>query len=468
MKMLLLKKLKKFRWFFILIAFSLMSNCSGTESVRNDSKVFSDQTSKTTVNFIGHWYGEGLREDLVRNISREYEFENQHIKVNMKFPEEVYYTRDDFYSNQKFVSKIIYEDKPEWDIIRINGQYNEVVAMTGDPDWPRKCLVDFSQIEEFRNGTIPELITDKTKALWNGIIPGPFIEGQYWTLWVNKKVAQKVGIEVKQFGMTIDDFLGYLKAVNTFNISHPNDKITSFFNCKDWPTIIALGVQLFASNFDDPTEFMNAEYSSKRLDAWEKTLQAVEQMAQYNPLDPNWRNLKWDNTKEVMLEGQTLFLMNGSWMYNIWQSIDNKKVADCMPTEIPVFKKTELYPANYNVSWGVLKNAPHRDEAIKFMLAMNKPSTSEIWVRYTKSPSGIKGNLTGLSFGTDQFENFSSYIQNTYRQFSYKMVESSWLILGSSHNDSPNYYTEVMEGKLTAKEAMRLIRNNLNQTDLYF
>jgi ABC-type glycerol-3-phosphate transport system substrate-binding protein len=158
-----------------------------------------------------------------------------------------------------------------------------------------------------------------------------------------------------------------------------------------------------------------------------------------------------------------LFLMNGSWMYNIWQSIDNTKVTDCMPTEMPVFKKTELYPSNYNVSWGVLKNAPHRDEAIKFLLAMNKPSTSEMWVRYTKSPSGIKGNLTGLSFGSDQFENFSSHIQNAYKQYSYKMVESSWLILGSTYSNSPNYYTDVMEGKLTAKEAIRMIRNNINR-----
>jgi hypothetical protein len=287
--------LKDNYWQFALIVLLILSNCSGNESSFTNSKTLSDQSSKTTVNFIGHWYGEGLREDLVRNISREYEFENQQVRVNMKFPEEVYYTRDDYYSNQKFVSKIIYEEKPAWDIIRINGQYNEVVQITGDRDWPRKCLVDFSQIEEFRNGIIPELLSEKTKALWNGIIPGPFIEGQYWTLWANKKVAQKVGIEVKQIGMTIDDFLGYLKAVNTYNISHPNEKITSFFNCNDWPTIITLGVQLFASDFDNPDEFMNAEFSSKRLDAWEKTLQAVEQMAQYKPLNQNWRNLKWDN-----------------------------------------------------------------------------------------------------------------------------------------------------------------------------
>jgi ABC-type glycerol-3-phosphate transport system substrate-binding protein len=382
----------------------------------------------------------------------------------MKFPEEVYYKREDFLSNQKFVAHIILEENPEWDIIRINGQYNEVVEVTGDPDWPGKHLVDFSEIEEFRNGILPELLTEKSKSLWNGIIPGPFIEGQYWSLWVNKKVVQKIGIEVKQFGMTADDFLGYLKAVYQYNIVHPEDKIIALFNALDWPTIFAIGVQLFASSFDNPSDFINNELTTKRIDAWEKTLVVVEQMSQYKPLNENWRKVNWEKSNGVMLDGQYLFFVNGSWMYNIWQKIDEQKVVDCMPAELPVFKKTELYPANYNVSWGVLKNAPHKEAAIKFLLAMNKPGTSEMWVRYTKCPSGIKGNLTGLSFGSDQFENFSSHIQNYYKDYSYKMLEnSSWLIFGQNHSNSPHYFTEVIEGKITAHDAIRLIKSNLNK-----
>jgi ABC-type glycerol-3-phosphate transport system substrate-binding protein len=456
--------MKRYCLSFVLFSLFLLTACSVKDVNNTEGKLIEAQKVPITINFLGHWYGEGKREDLVRNIAREYEFENQHINVNMKFPEEVYYKREDFYSNQKFVANIISEENPQWDIIRINGQYNEVVEITGDPDWPKKHLVDFSQIEEFRKGILPELLTEKSKAMWNGIVPGPFIEGQYWSLWVNKKVAQKIGIEVKQFGMTADDFINYLKAVAQYNSTHPTDKITPLMNCSDWSTIGALGIQLLASCFDEPEDFLNNELSAKRLDYWEKTLTAAEQMAMYKPLDVNWKNDTWEKSRGKLLEGNSLFYVNGSWMFNIWQPIDEKMVYDCMPVELPVFKTTSCYPANYNVSWAVLKNAPHKEEAIKFLLAMNQPGTSETWVRYTKCPSGIKGNLTGVSFGSDQFENFSFHVQDTYRKFSYKMLEnSSWLIFGQKYSNSPNYFIEVIDGKMSAREAMQLVRRNVGR-----
>ena len=108
----------------VMCSLFLLSGCTASEKSNIESKPLPKQQEPTTLNFLGHWYGEGKREDLVRNITREYEFENQNIDFNMKFPEEVYYKREDFSSNQKFVSQIILEEHPKWDIIRINGQYS--------------------------------------------------------------------------------------------------------------------------------------------------------------------------------------------------------------------------------------------------------------------------------------------------------------------------------------------------------
>lgn len=461
--------MKKYNLQIALLTLFLLASCSGKENNVNNSKPLANPPAPTTINFLGHWYGEGKREDLVRNIAREYEFQNQQVCINMKFPEEVFYKREDFYSNQKFVAQILTQSHPEWDIIRINGQYSEVVEFIGDPDWPRKYLVDFSEIEEFRNGALPELLTEKSKSAWHGIIPGPFIEGQYWSLFINQKVAKKIGIDIKQFGMTDGDFIGYLKAVDQYNALHPDDKITALQNCSDWSTMCSIGIQLFASSFDDPAEFLNSEFTSKRIDLWGKTLDVAEQMSKYHPLNDNWKEDTWSNSKGKLLEGKTLFFVNGSWMYNIWQNIDEQNVYDCLPVELPVFKPTKCYPTNYNVSWGVLKNAPHKEEAIKFLLAMNKPETAEMWVRYTKCPSGVKGNLTGVTFGSDQFENFSSHLQDNYRDYTYKMLEnSSWLMFGQKYSNSPNYFTEVIEGKMTAHEAIRLIKNELSLMNQYY
>jgi len=448
---------------YLLIAILILAGCSKSEVTVNNKFLVAQSVEPTTVNFIGHWYKEGMREDLVRNFTRDYGFKNQNVNINLKFPEEIYYNREDLKSNQKFVAKLLQEEKPEWDIIRVNGEYQEIMQQCGDPDWPKKYLVDFSEMQEFRDGTIPELLTDEAKKTWNGIIPGPYIEGQFWALWCNKNVAKKVGIEVKQFGMTFDDFKSYLKAVHDYNIQNPAHYITPIYESIDWPTTAALGIQLYASLLDNPQEFFMSEITEKRLNAWEKTLEVLEQIAPYKPLNPDWKKVNWGKTTGTMINEECLFYVNGSWMYNIWMGLSKEKINNCMPAEFPSFKTPTVYPGGYQIMWAVLKKAPHKDEAIKFLLAMNKPAMAEMWVRYTKCPTGIKGNLTGVSFGKDQFENFSYHVQNVYKTNTYRYYESSSWVLDKKNDKTPIFFNEVIQGQLTANEAMRRIRQSIGR-----
>jgi ABC-type glycerol-3-phosphate transport system substrate-binding protein len=452
----------------MILVFFISAGCSKSEDNISNKLIINQTVQPTTVNFIGHWYKEGQRENLVRNFAREYGFKNQNININLKFPEEVYYNREDLRSNQKFVASLLTKEHPDWDIVRVNGEYQEIFQQCGDPDWPRKYLVDFSQIEEFRNGTLPELLTDEAKKAWNGIIPGPYIEGQFWALWCNKNVAKKVGIEVKQFGMTIDDFISYLKAVHNYNVQNPTNYITPIYESVDWPTTAALGIQLYASLLDNPKEFFSEEITEKRLNAWGKTLEVLEQIAPFKPLNPEWRKVNWGKTTASLLNEECLFYVNGSWMYNIWLGLDKEKINNCMPAEFPGFKTASVYPGGYQIMWAVLKNAPHKEEAIKFLLAMNKPAMAEMWVRYTKCPTGIKGNLTGVSFGKDQFENFSYHVQNVYNTNTYRYYESSTWVLDKQNSTTPIFFNEVIEGKLTASEAMHRIRQTLNLESFYY
>jgi hypothetical protein len=449
--------------FHLIFAFFILTGCSKSEDKINNKLIMAQTIQPTTINFVGHWYKEGQRENLVRNFAREYGFKNQNINVNLKFPEEIYYNREDLQSNQKFVAKILTKENPEWDIIRVNGEYQEILQQCGDPDWPRKYLVDFSEIKEFREGTLPELLTDEAKKTWNGIIPGPYIEGQFWALWCNKNVAKKVGIEVKQYGMTFEDFKGYLKAIYEYNVKNPSNYITPLYESVDWPTTAALGIQLYSSLLDNQQEFLMGEITDKRLDAWGKTLEALEQIAPYKPINPEWKKVNWGKTTGSLINEECLFYVNGSWMYNIWLGLDKEKINNCMPAEFPSFKTPSVYPGGYQVMWAVLKKAPHKDEAIKFLLAMNKPAMAEMWVRYTKCPTGIKGNLTGVSFGKDQFENFSFYIQNTYKSTTYRYSESSAWVLNKQYRETPIYFKEVIQGQLTAAEAMHRIRQSIGR-----
>lgn len=463
MKTIMKNKVHLFVLLITSISVALLLGCSNSISESVTYKPLKEVQVPTVVNFVGHWLNEGDRESFVRNIAREYEFKHQDVKINLKFPEDIYYDQLDRKSNEKYTARVMKDGLTDWDIIRVNGEFREVNDILHDPNWAKKGLVDFSQMGEFKEGTRPELLDGSAAAEWNGMIPGPLVEGQYWALWCNKKVAEKVGIEVKQFGMTFDDFFGYLKAVKVYNDKHPDDHIKPVFESYVWETTQAIGINLFASLMDSPKEFLSYKITEKRLNAWAKTLEALEQMAAYEPIDPSWRITEWTDTQKDFLDEKYLFYINGSWMYNIWKGIDAKATLNCMPTELPGFKSHVIYPAAYQVTWGVVKNSPHQEEAVKFLLAMNTPEIAEMWSRYTKCPTGIKGNLASASFGGDQFESFANYVQTKFGTNIYRYYESSAWMLDNNHSNQNMYFRDVIEGKITAKEAMRRIRRTIGR-----
>ncbi len=409
------------------------------------------------LNFIGQWMGEGRRETIIRDYVRDYGFLHQEVNINLKFPEEIGYDRYQIGSVTNFIESVLLQDVPEWDIILINDEYDNIAMKMGDRDWARKYLVDFSTYPELVKNTIPEIDLEKVKAKWGGIIPGPFLEGQFWALWCNTQVTKKLGIEVKQKGMTFDDFVSYLAACYQYNQTHP-DRITPFKEASDWTTAFTIAINLFISELQDTDILFSDKVSAQKLNAWYKTLRALETLSKYDIIDQNWRATPWSETRYTLLDEQCLFYSNGSWMYNIWVEKDNARVKNCVPNEYPGFKPLPIYPSGYPIMWGVLKKAPNKDEAIKFLLSMNQPQMAEMWVRNTKSPSGIKGAFSDVSFGFDQFELFSYHVQKNYGSRTYKMQENSSLIFNFEHAHEPNYFMEVLTAQMSADEAIRRIQ----------
>lgn len=447
----------------VVLSLLLMQCGTGTNEQNINVKVAHSikESEVTQVNFIGQWLNEGVREDLVRNVARSYEFEHQDVRINLKFPEEVYYKREDMFSNQRFVAEEVQKEVGYWDILRINGEMEVIAEFAKDPEWAAKYLVDFSEMDEYKKHTLPALLTDSVKVRWNGILPGPFVEGSYWAFWCNQKVAQKVGIEVKQYGMTFNDFEQYIAAVYNYNQKNPNDKIGAIFESGEWKTVHAFAIQLFSTVLNDESEFFSNKTTEKKLKAWHETLRLLERLAKYKPIAQNWKEISWSKTLEDMLDEKYLFYSNGSWMYNIWSQKDAEKVKNCFPVEYPCVNKATTTQSTYIIMWAVPKNAPHKEEAIKFLLSLNKPSFSEMWVRYTKCPTGVTGNLTDVKFGSDKVENFSSYIQETYGTHAFLQEDNYSRALGLNNIKVPGYVHEVLMGELTADEAMRKIRNQL-------
>jgi hypothetical protein len=95
---------------------------------------------------------------------------------------------------------------------------------------------------------------------------------------------------------------------------------------------------------------------------------------------------------------------------------------------------------------------------------MNSPDIAEKWIRYTKCPTGIKENLTSVSFGSDAFEEFTHTIDQKYgfRKLSFNYLENS-MVLGISKRNVDLHTIDVATGKMTADAAMAEIRRQLHK-----
>ncbi len=49
------------------------------------------QEKAEPLNLIGHWFGEGKKEQFLKELVNEFEFTNQDVNVNMKYPEQIYF-----------------------------------------------------------------------------------------------------------------------------------------------------------------------------------------------------------------------------------------------------------------------------------------------------------------------------------------------------------------------------------------
>ena len=443
--------------YIFIINFFITISCSTTDSNENkDIKAI----SAGQVNWVGHWRDEGQKGQFVREIANEFEFLNQDIKVNLQFPEDLYQQGND--DDISFAIKMLKSPNPKWDIIRLKNNYVPISKILNDPDWAKKYLVDFSEMPDFVNSHLPIVFSTTFKSQNGGITIGPYTEGYFYSVWYNKDLADKMGIKIKDFGMTPEDFLGYIKAAFDYNQKN-NTNIIPLFENELWLTTENLMVELFYSACVDFDEIVNVNFNPKKLIYLEKVLKVFEDISKYRPLPKNRSEIVFEKTMDYPLTGKCLLYINASWMYNDWENIDKVTLLKMYPAELPTFgSKNICYNGGYQACWAVLKNAPNRDNAIKLMKYWTRTDVSEKWVRFTKSPTAIKGNLTSVTLGFNQFENFEYTMNLKYGAHILAAYDNRY-ILGIQNKDIKIPFIEILENKITANQAIQNIRRQLKQ-----
>jgi hypothetical protein len=415
---------------------------------------------RNTINWMGHWYKADKRYDLVLEIKQDFSFRNQDTKVNLQFPEQIVGTNDKVVVAHLIVEMIKHK-KIDWDIVWMDNHiYQFVAEELKDPFWGRKHLVNFEEIPGFVQSQKPFIIEDPGyRNQTGGILVGPYIEGYYYALYYNRDLAAKMGLQIKPFGMTFDDLLGYVKAAARYN-RNAKEKIPIFFDAYDLPSMEALFQNMVKSWLADYTATTTEKSSKQKLAAMYKGFQAFEELGKYRPLIPSYATNAWFLTRDVPLNDKALFYISGTWMYSRWRDIDVAKSAKMAPTELPVFKPVDYCLGGVIPTWAVMKNSPHREAAVRLVMSMATPRVAEKWVQYTKTPTGVAGDFSKATMGNDVYEIYQRTMSEKYGSRVQYSFNASYL-LGKKNNllqkDIVDVLWKLLEGKMTADQAQHSI-----------
>ena len=372
------------------------------------------QYPKKRLNWMGHWLTDHDRETLLREIFQDFKLRNPDIDVNLKYPHQImgFRSRE---KTGKYIAQMITSGNFEWDIVWMDDViYQFVAEELNDSRWGEKYLVSFEDVEGFNQTQKSFIIDDPVfRKQTGGIIVGPHIEGYYYVIYYNKDVAEKIGIEVKQYGMTFNELLMYVRKVEEYN-QRNNASIAAFYESKNYITTELLFQNLFKSELGNFNEAKEEIGSAKKNEALLKTFQAFEALGKYDPLIDSHRNNIWYQTRNLVLDDECLFYVNGIWMYSHWMSMDEKKTKKLFPVELPVFQEADYYLGGYIPSWAVMKDAPNKEEGIKLLMFWSRPQVAEKWIRYAKAPTGLVGNITISDIGDEQFEKFQAKLTDKY------------------------------------------------------
>lgn len=415
-----------------------------------------DPTDFRTVNWMGHWLDEDLRETLVREVAREFRFTHPEIRINLRFPQQIMGKRSKMLT-AGYIAEMIRNKRYDWDVIWLDDHiYQYVAEELGDPEWGKKHLVDFRAIPGFASAHKHFIIQDPAYAdQTGGILVGPYLEGYYLTLWYNQDLTEKIGIEVNPRGMSFDDFLGYVRQVHEYNKT-AETPVAAIYESGDRFGSQMLFQALTRSVFDDFKASIETKRTPGKLAALRKGFEAFEALGKLSPLVKDHRKINWFDTRDYPLRDKCVFYVHGTWMYNHWRAIDPEAQKKMLPAELPVFRDVDHTLGGYIPTWAVFKNSPNRDAAIQLLMVWCRPDVAERWVAYTKNPTGLRGHLEQSTMETDPYEQFQHDMNQQYNGYVHFTANPAYLLGEECRNmegELDKRLRDLLDGKTTAGNA---------------
>jgi ABC-type glycerol-3-phosphate transport system substrate-binding protein len=432
------------------VAAILLVGCkNNTPNAQHETTIGKQSVDQSTINWIGMWQNRESKKKLVNSAIREFELQHQDVNVRIKYIEEFCDKCDNpSAAVQDSIVQTILNNQFKWDIITLTARaYAGIANVLNDPEWGKKYLVDFGESDWFKERHIDQAFeVAQYRDDFGGIFAGPLIEGRYYGLWYNAETAKKLGIDIKNTGMTYRDFLGYCQRVNEYNQT-ASEKIT-FMSARKINDQIG---DIFNSLVLSEVGPLNNGLPDKQVAraAIRKALKAIEALSEFNAINAS---INTDADFIHSLDGAVLFTVQPSSWYNQCETEDKVKALNLVPAELPVFENSpQYYRGSFQSVWAVFKNSPHSKEAVELMKYISSVDVAERWLSTTYNPTGLKVRLNASDFGQNDIEKFNSYIEKKYgsRLMNYDL---GVLLFGKSMRLLP---TPVLDGSMTADEFYR-------------
>ncbi len=366
--------------------------------------------------WMGHWKGEGARETLVCEVLDEFRFLHPELAIDFRFSADVLPQKSQA-AAANYLVEMIRTGNLEWDVVWLDSLiYGMVADQLDDWDWGRKHLVDFSAGPGFEKTQKEFLVQgDGTHAYTAGFFSGPYIEGFFYTAWYNKAVAGRLGIEIREEGMTEQDLLGYVEKVHAYNQT-ADQPIAAFLDVARSGSMSRLYYAFLCSRIPGcvPDKAFD---EAAREEAYARTEDYFAQLGRFRPLAGNGSSREWPAAADFMLnQNRALFFFDASWRYTAFKAACPEQMDRLRLAQMPGFDGNCHAIGGYIATWAVLKNAPGRDAGIELMRFWSRPPIAQKWVRCTKCPTGLKGDLYDPTFGQDIFAEYQRKLLETCRQ----------------------------------------------------
>jgi len=412
------------------------------------------------LNWIAHWLGEEKREQLVMEVAKEFRFLYPDTDLNIEFA----LTMEGEGKTVKWksayrIAEMVRSGDITADVVLLDTIIYEYVAeLLGDPYWGKKHIEDVSSLPWFRASQKDFILSSPYyREQTGGILVGPYIEGFFTCLWVNQEVERRVGLEVKNRGMTLEDFFSYAARLEEYNRIH-NTFIPLIKLCS-WNRLDVLFEYLFKSLLEDPAFAITEVYHPEKERLFLETLLVFEKLASYGTaINVDFADLEYKDCVRAYLDGDGLFFVAGSYMYNHLLGIYPEKYANALPVEPPVINYSNGLVGDYIPVFAVMKKSPNKEAALNLLRLWSEPKIADKWVSYTKNPTGIKGHLQSPASesGGDVYNDYIRDMTERYSHLPMRYFQGLTYIFGDRNPVTPYELREnlarILGGSLSARD----------------